>query len=274
MTAALRALARAAARIRARRERDPDAIAREALPGPLSEEARAAASAVLEDVLALRRELDEAHGTRETLLAGVAHDLRNPLNTFAMSAGLLKDDFDRDDVELGRGQSLLARMQRGIERMRKVVDELVDASRIEAGKVEIVRKPELAAQLVRDAVAASEAALQERGGAVVEAEVDPDARVAVDRVRAVQALANAIAFTMRACGEGGVIHVSALREDGAIVFTTAAAPPNGAIVAPSHDGRGGLALAIARGLVRLHGGSFGTEIGARVAVRFTLPAAS
>jgi signal transduction histidine kinase len=272
MTAARRVIARASARIRAR-EADPGAIAREALQEPLPEEARSAASAAVEDALALRRELDEAHLARETLLAGVAHDLRNPLNTFAMSAGLLEDDFARDDVDLRRGQSLLARMRRGIERMRKIVDELIEASLIEAGKVEIARALELAAQLVRGAMAASEPVLQERGGAVVEGQIDPDARVVVDRARAVQALAHAIAFTVRACGEGGVIHVSASREEGAVVFM-AAATPRSAIVTPSHDGRGGLALAIARGLVRLHGGSFDSEIGARVAVRFTLPAAS
>jgi signal transduction histidine kinase len=269
-TAALEALAQAAARIRAGDEPAEGLVANATASLPPA--AATAARALLDDLVAMRRRLQSANEARETLLAGVAHDLRNPLNTFAMSTGLLRDDFDRDDVDPARELALLGRMERGIERMRRIIDDLVDASRIEARKVDLVRKPESAAHLVRDAILAAAPMAQERTAKLVEGAVDADARVAVDRARAIQAISKAIAFTIRACGEGGTIRVSAERATEGVRFATQATPPNGAVIAPSHDGRGGIALVIARGIVEAHGGHLEIEVGQRVSVAFTLPA--
>src|SRR4051812_10939870 len=59
------------------------------------------------DAAKARADLRTATRLREVLLAGVAHDLRNPLNTFAMSAGLLRDDIEGPSFDRERALSLL-----------------------------------------------------------------------------------------------------------------------------------------------------------------------
>lgn len=269
LSAALQALAQASARIRAG-EAGSEALLTEAV-AKLPPAAAAHARTVLEDLAEMQGRLDRANRTRETLLAGVAHDLRNPLNTFAMSTGLLKDDFEREDVDPTRDLGLVQRMERGIERMRRIIDDLVDASRIEARRIDLVRRPESAAQLVRDALSAAAPMARERTTNVAIGALDPDARVSVDRARAVQAISKAIAFTIRACGEGGLVRVSAEREGEGVRFSAHAKPPNGAVVAPSQDGRGGIPLVIARGIVELHGGTLAVDVSEEVTVSFKLP---
>ncbi|HEY8077073.1 MAG TPA: histidine kinase dimerization/phospho-acceptor domain-containing protein, partial [Labilithrix sp.] len=84
-----------------RSARDPDSAAdalREALallPPDAPDVVRAEIAGIAE--LALDRA--RLVRTRESLLASISHDLRNPLNTFAMSAGLLRDDVERGDVD-------------------------------------------------------------------------------------------------------------------------------------------------------------------------------
>jgi signal transduction histidine kinase len=270
VTAALEALARISAQIRDGND-STDAQVDDAT-AKLPPEAAAAARALLADERALKQRVVNANQARETLLAGVAHDLRNPLNTFAMSTGLLRDDFERDDVDAARDIGLVHRMERGIERMRRIIDDLVDASRIEARKVDLVRREEAAAVLVKNAIVAATPAAQERSTTLAEGTLDPSVRVSVDRSRMTEALAKAIIFTIRACGERAVVHVSAERIGDVVQFSTRATPPNGAVLATSHDGRGGIALVIARGLVDLHGSELDVVVGDRVSVSFTLPA--
>jgi signal transduction histidine kinase len=274
VAAALSELARATARIRAG-DGPVDAVIEGALAegalANLSPEAAAAARACLDDVVALRGRATRATQLRETLLASLAHDLRNPLNTFAMSTGLLKDDLERDDVDVTRDLGLLQRMERGIDRMRRMIEDLLDASRIEARRIELVRRPEAALSLVRDAVAAALPLAEERGAHVAEGEVDPALRVTVDRARAVQMLGKCLAFAARTCGEDGRVLLSAARDGDLAVFSVTATVP--ASAGPPGDARGGLALEIARGLVELHGGTFELALGDPTTMTIRLPAA-
>src|SRR5687767_14767669 len=102
-------------------------------------------------VAALTLELRSATRAREALLASVAHDLRNPLNTFAMSAGLLRDDLESGDLDRNRAVGLLARMERASNRMQVLIEELLEASRVEAGGVEVHVREENAAAVAEAA---------------------------------------------------------------------------------------------------------------------------
>src|SRR5262249_5203437 len=109
----------------------------------------AAIEEVAIDAARARAELRAAVRLREVLLASVAHDLRNPLNTFAMSAGLLRDDLEGPAFDRNRALNLLARMERASARMQGAIEDLLDASRVEAGSIELTIRPEPAAALVR-----------------------------------------------------------------------------------------------------------------------------
>lgn len=220
----------------------------------------------------LRTRVEGVTKAREALLASVSHDLRNPLNTFAMSAGLLRDNLERSDIDPARGISLISRMERATSRMQSLIEDLVEASRIDARKIELVMREEKAAQLVRDAALAAMPAPTEKGAAVTCEATDDDARVLANRTRTLQALAKVIAFEAKATGDGGSIRLGVARQGDDVVFTARAFGPGGMPVPPPEEGRGGLALLIARGLVEAQRGTFRIEGGEGLVVAFTLPA--
>ena len=225
----------------------------------------------------LRARVEVVTKARETLLASVSHDLRNPLNTFAMSAGLLRDDLERNDVDATRGISLVSRMERATSRMQALIEDLVEASRIDAKKIDYAIREESAAQLVKDAAAAATPAASEKGAAVVCDELDDSARVMVDRGRTLQLIAKVVAFEAKSTGDGGSIRLGVSRADHesrSVTFTARALGPGGVPVPPPGEGRGGLALLLARGLTEAQRGTFRIEPGDSLVVSFTLPGAS
>lgn len=220
----------------------------------------------------LRSDLRAATRVREALLASVAHDLRNPLNTFAMSAGLLRDDLEGPDLDRTRALSLLSRMDRASTRMQVLIEDLLEASRIEAGNVELTRRPERASVVARAAVAKATPLCVEKGTTIDEGAIDDDALVELDKNRTIDALVKLVALALKTTGEGSVIRLGVERHDADVLFTLRATTPRGgAAASPRDEGRGGLAFLIGRGLVTAQGGQILTEStqeGPRMVVAF------
>lgn len=226
-----------------------------------------------DELARLQSALESATRSREALLAGVAHDLRNPLNTFAMSTGLLRDDLEHGDVDPARALSLVARMERAAQRMQSIIEDLVEGGRIDAKKITMKRKPEKLDEVVRDAVEAARPLVAERGASIAAGEVDASIELSIDRARFVQALVKATAFVLKTTGDGGKVTIGATKAaDGVHVLVRGVNPGDAPTSAPGpEEGRGGLALLIARGLVTAHGGQLDVKLedGTRVAI--TLP---
>ena len=201
---------------------------------------------------------DDATRARDALFAGIAHDLRNPLNTFAMSTGLLKDDLEGGEVDATRALSLVKRMERAAQRMQVLIDDLVVASRIESdpAQANVTKKSEDIGEIVREAVTAATAIVKDRGANIGEGQIDENLVAAVDRSRLVQALVQGAAFVLRTTGEHGHITVGAKKSGSGVEFLVRGVNPGGAPAsAPGREeGRGGLALLIARAHVTAHGG--------------------
>ncbi|MDF2698280.1 MAG: Sensory box histidine kinase [Labilithrix sp.] len=212
------------------------------------------------DSARMKGELRAATRIREVLLASVAHDLRNPLNTFAMSAGLLRDDLEGPDFDRTRALSLLTRMDRASSRMQSLIEDLLEASRVEGGTIEITPRPEQAAAVARAAVAKAKALCADKGASVEEGAIDDDVRVELDRVRTIDGLVKLVAVALKSTGEGGVIRIGVERHDGDVLFTIRASASRGTVSASPHDeSRGGLAFLIGRGLMTAQGGQILTE---------------
>jgi signal transduction histidine kinase len=206
----------------------------------------------------------------------VAHDLRNPLNTFAMSTGLLRDDVDRGDVDRARATALLQRMDRAVERMQHLIEDLAEAGRVDSRKVDLVLRDVPAERIVRESIAAAESLAAERGAVLEAGEIDASAAVSADRPRLLQAFTKLVAYALRTTGEGATVRVSAAVRGDDVVVTFLALPGSAAraaAFAPSAESRGGLALLLARGLVELHGGSVTVEANDRLVVTALLPRA-
>jgi signal transduction histidine kinase len=240
------------------------------------------ASIVLQDVTRLL----SFEELRNDLVATVAHEFRTPLTSLRMAIHLLSE---QAAGPLGKKQAeLLFAARDDCERLQSTVDELLDLSRIQGGKLELRVAAVDIESLARRAVEAQRAAA-EMAKVELRCEVLPgqgDVRVDADRIALV--FANLLGNAIRHSPAGGAVSLRAHVGDTEVRYEVADrgpgipreyrqavfekyfqlpdAPPGGA----------GMGLFIAREVVRAHGGEIGVEgePGGGACFWFTLPRAS
>jgi len=236
----------------------------------LAEEvARRVALAV--DNARLYRNAQEANRAKDEFLANLSHELRTPLTAILGWAHLLQiGDLDREQTALG-----LQTIRQSGEAQARLVDELLDVSRIITGKLHINPVPVVLSEIVSGAVAAIRpAADAKRQQLKVEIRTG-DARVLGDASRLQQVFWNLLSNAVKFTPPGGTVCVS-LDGDGENVVLTVEDTGEGipAELLPlvferfrqvSTAARGrtglGLGLAIAKELVEMHGGSIAAHSG-------------
>jgi signal transduction histidine kinase len=246
--------------------------------------ARRAATAL--DNASLYRSAREATRARDEMLGIVSHDLRNPIHTAYMSAALLLELMTpANGGETQRSQ--LRIIKRAMDRANRLIQDLLDVTRIERGKLPVVAAPAAVAAIVADARDEAEATASQRGIELRFSAADDLPPVLADHGRAVQVLSNLIANALKFTPTGGSVTVGVAR-DGDVVRITVA--DTGVGIAPEQlphlferywqarkdDRRGiGLGLSIAKGIVEAHGGRIWAESapGAGSRFHFTLPIA-
>jgi K+-sensing histidine kinase KdpD len=163
-------------------------------------------------------------------------------------------------------------MDRASTRMQGLIEDLLEASRVEAGSLELTRRVEQGAAIVRAAIAKARPAVADKGAALEEGAITEDLPVELDRARTVDALVKLVAVALKTIGEGGVIRIGVEPAESSVIFTIRASRPRSSSGTTPHDeSRGGLAFLIARGLVAAQGGQLSTELtqeGPRTLVTF------
>jgi signal transduction histidine kinase len=251
----------------------------------LAEELARRASLAVENAR-LFHAAEQATRARDEMLGVVAHDLRNPLNTIVMGAGLLAEMIPETQAALRRQAEI---MRRGAERMKRLIQDLLDVRRIESGRLTVEPRPESPYVLVCEAIETLRP-LATANNLKLKAAVRPDApKVLADPARIQQVLSNLVGNAIKFTPAGGRIVLTAdvLPEPEvrfAVVDSGAGIPPEQLPhvfgqywQANRADQRGiGLGLAIAKGLVEAHGGRIWVEsqVGAGSNFYFTLKAAS
>ncbi len=230
----------------------------------------------------MEEQLRLAIQARERVLAVVSHDLRNPLGTIQLaSASVL--------AEMGPEQPWrrqLEIVQRSCSRMEHLIADLLDMSRIDAGRLSVEKKPERADDITQDAAELHQTMADERGIALENCCTAEGIVVACDRQRVLQVFGNLLGNALKACRHGDVITVGCERVDSGARFwvrdTGPGIPPelvphlfDPYWTGPASRGGVGLGLYIARGIVERHGGSLNVEstVGRGTCFSFTLPAA-
>jgi signal transduction histidine kinase len=208
----------------------------------------------------------EADRRKDDFLAMLAHELRNPLAPIRTSVQLLKDEHTPAEVRTRAHQVI----DRQVDHTVRLIDDLLDVSRIAAGKL-VVRTDRVdVSQIVRQAVEITAAAV-DRAAQRLELKLPPEpVLIAGDATRLTQVVANLLQNASKFTPQGGHIAASAaVEEDAAVIrvrdngigippsflprlferFSQGAAPPGQA------EGGLGLGLAVVHGIVTLHGGS-------------------
>lgn len=218
---------------------------------------------------------------RDEMLAVVSHDLRNPLNVIATSASLILEIPLPEEKKTAQ----LEVIRRTTDRMNRLIQDLLDVTGIEAGKLSVTPELHEVDRLLEEACESMGNVAQEKSIELRCSALDEARHVSADRERILQVFGNLIANALRFTPEGGDITVGARMEGDDVAFFVTDTGPG----IPEEDlphlfdrfwkGRNstgtGLGLPIAKGIVEVHGGTLrvDTEKGRGTTFTFTLPLA-
>jgi PAS domain S-box-containing protein len=215
----------------------------------------------------LYRTAQRATQARDEVLGVVAHDLRNPLGTILMQAALLR----AKGPEADRQSRATEVIERAATRMKRLIEDLLDVTRMEAGRLPIEPAPLPAREVVIESVQSQES-LVTSASLELRLDVAPDlAEVWADRDRLLQLFENLIGNAVKFTEPGGRVTVGATPRDGEVLFWVADTGVGISAEDLPHlfdrfwqarkAGRqgAGLGLPIVKGIVEAHGGRIWVE---------------
>jgi signal transduction histidine kinase len=220
-----------------------------------------------------RAEAERVNAEKDQFLAVLSHELRTPLNAVLGWAQILQAR-GLEDPTVVRG---LASIRRNAEAQQRLVEDLLDVSRIVADKLPLDRQR----FDLKGAVAAAADAIRpsaEARGVVIQSRLDDVGTVEGDQLRIQQVVANLLANAVKFTPDGGRVEVVLTRQgeaalfevrDTGVGFDSALAPhlferfrQGDGSTTRAHGGLG-LGLAIAKHIVDAHGGSIEAESAGR-----------
>lgn len=213
----------------------------------------------------LRAALDEANraaALKDEFLATLSHDLRNPMTAIMGWAQILKQS-GKGDGELSHGLQVIERSAKTQSRM---IEDLLDVNRIVSGDVKLnIRWTDLT-DVTRSAVDVVRPSANAKGVQLETVFGEGVSEIRADRARIEQVLFNLLSNAVKFTPRGGMVRISCAQRQGQAEFTVS---DTGEGIAPEllplaferfrdrdrmQPGAQGLALAIVRNLVELHGG--------------------
>jgi len=223
------------------------------------------ASLDITDAVLAEQALKETDRRKDEFLAVLAHELRNPLAPISNAVHLLRHPDGRR-----RADRLVEMLGRQVRQMVKLVDDLLEISRITRDKIELHRQPLLLADVVHGAVETSRPLIDQQHHHLEVRLPDEPLTLEADSVRLTQVLANLLNNAAKYTDQGGRIDLEARRVGAEVEITVR---DNGIGIPPGHlpevfdmftqahraTGRGqgglGIGLAMVRSLVQMHGGT-------------------
>jgi PAS domain S-box-containing protein len=211
------------------------------------------------------RELKEADRAKNEFLATLAHELRNPLSPIRNATEILRLR-GAASPELDWALEVI---ERQMQHMTRLVDDLLDVSRITMNRLELRKERIEIGEIIKDAVEASRPILEQCEHRLT-VTADPRTVVDADRERLAQVLANLLHNAAKYTERGGIILLTASRErDNAVIVVrdTGIGIPDDKLatifemftqlnpVFERAQSGLGIGLTLARRLVQMHGGT-------------------
>jgi signal transduction histidine kinase len=222
-----------------------------------------------DELEAATQALRRADRHKDSFLAVLAHELRNPVAALSGGLHLLNKDIPPE-----RAKDIRSRMDRMLEHLTHLVDDLLDVSRVSQGKIVLKKERMELGEALRSAIEASQHNI-EAGGHQFLVDVPSEAIwLDADHTRLAQIVANLLNNAAKYTPSGGKVSLSAVALEGMVEITvsdTGVGIPHEMqtkifeIFAQVEDhlakaqGGLGIGLALVRQLVALHGGSIAVE---------------
>ncbi|MBW3555198.1 MAG: hypothetical protein KY466_16950, partial [Gemmatimonadetes bacterium] len=259
---------------------------REDLDGPLLRNLSGQAAIAIEHALLNQRarrqarDLEQALTERSRFFASLSHELRTPINAVIGYNHLLQERIfgELSDQQVGA----LEKANRSAQHLLELVDDILDISKIEAGKLEMLPEPVDLASLVRDTATTLQLQARQKG-IDLDVQTPEECRIETDAARVRQIVLNLLSNAVKFTDEGSVRLALQPVSDGALEIRVRDTGPG---IAPEDierifeefeqaegsAGRGGtgLGLAISRRLAELLGGSLSVESEVGKGSTFTL----
>ncbi len=228
-------------------------------------------------ILDRARLLDELHAREQTLkradrakddfIATLAHELRNPLAPIRNALSILRHGDLTDQQRLAWCRDIIDRQ---VDQMTRLLEDLLDVSRLTRNKIELRREPFALAQAIEQAVETNQPLIESHGHRLVLDLLPEPIVVNGDLTRLTQVFGNLLNNAAKYTDRGGLITVEMRREGDEV---RVAVRDNGigidaaqlstvfemfSQLAPAIERSGGglgIGLSLSRGLVEAHGGS-------------------
>jgi len=222
---------------------------------------------------------------RRELTAAISHDLRTPLASVRAMTEALADGLVEDPTE---AQRYYATMNREVDRLTRMIDDLFELARIDSDALVLQRHPLPLQDIAAEVVDAMQAAARRKGIALT-AELYSDAPpLSMDGARMERAVANLVRNALEHTPPDGHVEVRVRRE---AAFTVLEVTDDGEGIAAAHlprvwerfyrseasrqrsadsDDGAGLGLAIVRGIVEAHDGEVGVTSDPGAGATFTI----
>lgn len=215
--------------------------------------------------LRMEKALLEADRRKDEFIATLAHELRNPLAPIRTGLLVLK----RTGGQGPNAVRVQEMMERQVDHIVRLVDDLLEVSRIRSGKIELKTERLDLRDLMDQAIEASQQFLDANGVSLTVVRPDEPLMIDGDPVRLVQVIANLLSNAAKYTPSGGRAEIAARRQGGQAELTVA---DNGVGIPADMlphvfdlfaqvdrtlgraQGGLGIGLALVRKLLRLHGG--------------------
>ncbi|MFK7699702.1 ATP-binding protein [Pseudomonas caspiana] len=227
----------------------------------------------------------EAVRARDDLVAVVSHDLRSPMTVIVMQCGMMQRLIGADSGPSSkRVNSAIDTMQRATTRMTNLLEDLLDTSKIEAGRYSITAQPMDVSQIFEESYSLL-APLALNKFVEVSFVSEPELHISADPERLFQVLSNLVGNAIKFTPKEGSVTVKAVKDGGYARFSVT---DTGAGIAPTHiphvferywrirqgnPSGTGLGLYISMGIIKAHGGDLwvSSELGRGSEFTFTVP---
>jgi PAS domain S-box-containing protein len=213
--------------------------------------------------------LQAANRRKDEFLAMLAHELRNPLAPIRNAAEYLARTCPQESHIKAADI-----VRRQVAHMTRLIDDLLDVSRITEGRIQLHRQTLEIGAVITDALESVEPLMRERKHTLLVSSTYQPLHVSGDRARLVQCLVNVLTNAAKYTDPGGEIRVDVRRQDAGVVLVIT---DNGMGISPEllpslfelfvqgdrsldrSQGGLGIGLSVVRRLIEMHGGEVSAE---------------